>query len=175
MEFIQVNNKNSRIPFLPWATHSFSTPPILKMGHVVFLAICFTKTALCHVHFTWGAGEYAPMPPVFGPRSPSIRRLWSWAGGMGATVTPSVKHKHYTWKSGDKSCDFDRAITNNIREITLAYSIMNRIHKLLIKKYTLLYLFHLFFKDVYPTLWLTWALRVTNKSKCQNRIQKSQN
>ena len=24
---------------------------------------------------TTGAGEYAPMPPVFGPRSPSSRRL----------------------------------------------------------------------------------------------------
>ena len=27
---------------------------------------------------TTGAGEYAPMPPVFGPWSPSRRRLWSW-------------------------------------------------------------------------------------------------
>src|SRR4029079_19685734 len=28
-----------------------------------------------------GAGQYAPMPPVLGPRSPSSRRLWSCAGG----------------------------------------------------------------------------------------------
>ena len=25
-------------------------------------------------------GQYAPMPPVFGPRSPSSSRLWSCAG-----------------------------------------------------------------------------------------------
>src|SRR5437016_6036083 len=34
---------------------------------------------------TIGVGEQAPMPPVFGPRSPSRARLWSWevAGGGG--------------------------------------------------------------------------------------------
>ena len=31
---------------------------------------------------TMGTGEYAPMPPVFGPRSPSNARLWSWAVAM---------------------------------------------------------------------------------------------
>ena len=30
------------------------------------------------------------MPPVFGPPSPSSRRLWSWAGSSGSTVVPSV-------------------------------------------------------------------------------------
>src|SRR2546426_175583 len=35
---------------------------------------------------TTGAGEYAPMPPVLGPASPSRRRLWSClvAGGRDA-------------------------------------------------------------------------------------------
>ena len=30
---------------------------------------------------TTSAGEYAPMPPVFGPVSPSPIRLWSWEVG----------------------------------------------------------------------------------------------
>ena len=33
-----------------------------------------------------GSGEYAPMPPVFGPSSPSPTRLKSWAGWSGTTV-----------------------------------------------------------------------------------------
>ncbi len=36
-----------------------------------------------------GSGEYAPMPPVFGPRSPSHRRLWSRAAGRAAARVPS--------------------------------------------------------------------------------------
>ncbi len=39
---------------------------------------------------TTGAGEYAPMPPVFGPRSPSSRRLWSWLVASGSTCAPSL-------------------------------------------------------------------------------------
>src|SRR5207253_2072192 len=30
-----------------------------------------------------GAGVYAPMPPVLGPRSSSKVALWSWAAGRG--------------------------------------------------------------------------------------------
>ena len=39
---------------------------------------------------TTGAGEYAPMPPVFGPRSPSSRRLWSWLVAIGTKFAPSL-------------------------------------------------------------------------------------
>ena len=35
-----------------------------------------------------GAGQYAPMPPVFGPLSPSKAALWSWDGGSGRIVRP---------------------------------------------------------------------------------------
>ena len=38
---------------------------------------------------TIGTGEYAPMPPVLGPRSPSPTRLKSWAGGRSTAVVPS--------------------------------------------------------------------------------------
>ena len=38
-----------------------------------------------------GSGEYAPMPPVFGPASPSARRLKSWAGLSGRTRSPSLR------------------------------------------------------------------------------------
>lgn len=43
-----------------------------------------------------GSGEYAPMPPVLGPSSPSSARLKSWAGWSGTTVTPSVMAKRET-------------------------------------------------------------------------------
>ncbi len=43
-----------------------------------------------------GSGEYAPMPPVFGPSSPSRARLKSWAGWSGRTVSPSVIAKSET-------------------------------------------------------------------------------
>src|SRR5512143_397227 len=39
---------------------------------------------------TTGAGEYAPMPPVFGPASPSRSRLWSWLDASGSTFRPST-------------------------------------------------------------------------------------
>src|SRR5688500_12393302 len=39
---------------------------------------------------TTGAGEYAPMPPVFGPVSPSPRRLWSCDVASGSTCLPSA-------------------------------------------------------------------------------------
>ena len=35
---------------------------------------------------TTGAGEYAPMPPVFGPVSPSPMRLWSWLVASESTL-----------------------------------------------------------------------------------------
>src|SRR5690606_31681349 len=37
-----------------------------------------------------GSGAYAPMPPVFGPVSPSPTRLKSCAGSSGTAVSPSV-------------------------------------------------------------------------------------
>mmetsp|Transcript_21548 Transcript_21548/g.47288 ORF Transcript_21548/g.47288 Transcript_21548/m.47288 type:complete len:323 (+) Transcript_21548:841-1809(+) len=42
---------------------------------------------------TTGAGEYAPMPPVFGPVSPSPTGLWSCAETRGKTFLPSVMAK----------------------------------------------------------------------------------
>src|ERR1051325_1001728 len=39
---------------------------------------------------TIGAGEYAPMPPVLGPSSPSRKRLWSWLVASGSTLAPSL-------------------------------------------------------------------------------------
>ena len=39
---------------------------------------------------TTGAGEYAPMPPVFKPVSFSPTRLWSWLVAIGSTFLPST-------------------------------------------------------------------------------------
>ena len=44
------------------------------------------KTLRVKLGVTIGAGEYAPMPPVFGPWSPSSRRLWSWLVASGEHV-----------------------------------------------------------------------------------------
>ena len=41
-------------------------------------------TRACTAGVTTGAGEYAPMPPVFGPWSPSSSRLWSWLVASGS-------------------------------------------------------------------------------------------
>ena len=48
-----------------------------------------------------GTGEYAPMPPVLGPVSPSPTRLKSWAGASGTARSPS--HTHSTESSGPDS------------------------------------------------------------------------
>ena len=42
------------------------------------------------------AGETVPMPPVFGPLSPSRARLWSWTETMGTTFAPSEKTRNET-------------------------------------------------------------------------------
>ena len=36
------------------------------------------------------------MPPVFGPRSPSSARLWSWTEAIGTTREPSEKTRNET-------------------------------------------------------------------------------
>ena len=41
-------------------------------------------------------GETVPMPPVFGPWSPSRARLWSWTETMGTTRAPSEKTRNET-------------------------------------------------------------------------------
>src|SRR2546423_1232488 len=48
-------------------------------------------TRACSFGVTIGAGEYAPMPPVFGPWSPSRKRLWSWLVASGRAVLPSAR------------------------------------------------------------------------------------
>ncbi len=48
-----------------------------------------------------GAGQYAPIPPVFGPRSPSRSRLWSCAGGSSTYRAPS--HRAMTLTSSPSS------------------------------------------------------------------------
>src|SRR2546427_553899 len=40
----------------------------------------------CTRGVTTPAGEYAPMPPVFGPSSPSRSRLWSWLEASGGNA-----------------------------------------------------------------------------------------
>ena len=55
---------------------------------VSFSAFCVISSVII------GAGEYAPMPPVFGPLSPSKARLWSCAVPIGRTFSPSDSTKN---------------------------------------------------------------------------------
>src|SRR5947209_4876056 len=43
------------------------------------------------------------MPPVFGPRSPSLRRLWSCAAGITLTVLPSLNAMSETSSPSSRS------------------------------------------------------------------------
>ena len=52
------------------------------------------RSAMCRVYS--GLGANAPMPPVFGPLSPSNTRLWSWLAFIGTIVLPSQKHSTVT-------------------------------------------------------------------------------
>ena len=49
-----------------------------------------SMTLACTSAVTTGAGEYAPMPPVLAPVSPSKMRLWSWLVAIGRMLSPSI-------------------------------------------------------------------------------------
>ena len=49
-----------------------------------------------------GAGEYAPMPPVFGPVSPSNARLWSCAVSSITNLSPSEMAKTLEQEFGER-------------------------------------------------------------------------
>ena len=63
--------------------------PSAARARIVGLMISSMMRA-CSAGVMTGAGEYAPMPPVFGPRSPSCRRLWSCEVASGSTCMPSA-------------------------------------------------------------------------------------
>ena len=52
---------------------------------IVSIAVSTTSWLIC------GTGLYAPMPPVFGPLSPSKARLWSCEIGIGQNSVPFTK------------------------------------------------------------------------------------
>src|SRR3989344_3516119 len=62
--------------------------PSFSMPRIVGRMISRMARA-CTSAVTTGAGEYAPMPPVLGPSSPSLRRLWSWLVARASTFLPS--------------------------------------------------------------------------------------
>ena len=55
------------------------------------MSVCSTMSTGAH-----GKGEYAPIPPVFGPESPSNTRLKSCAGCIARIVVPSEIPKRET-------------------------------------------------------------------------------
>ena len=58
---------------------------------------------------TNGTGEYAPMPPVFGPLSPSNTRLWSCAVANGCASRPVAQHEDRQLGAGHAFFDHARA------------------------------------------------------------------
>mmetsp|Transcript_102719 Transcript_102719/g.296940 ORF Transcript_102719/g.296940 Transcript_102719/m.296940 type:complete len:233 (+) Transcript_102719:2170-2868(+) len=63
-------------------------PSALMPSIVGFRMVVLMRSSISSL--TVGVGAKAPMPPVFGPWSPSKIRLWSCAGGRTATRSPSV-------------------------------------------------------------------------------------
>ena len=58
-----------------------------NVGLIIFSSILFCSSLLINLD-----GEYAPMPPVFFPTSPSPTLLWSWAVWNGLKVFPSADY-----------------------------------------------------------------------------------
>ena len=61
----------------------------------------------CIAGVTTGAGEYAPMPPVFGPASPSSRRLWSCDVASGSTCRAIDHHDEARFLALEEFLDDD--------------------------------------------------------------------
>src|SRR5690625_4702905 len=92
-------NSMTRGPLDVSASPQYTTPtngvPRRRISSTVGWATCAT-TCCAKSAGAQGSGEYAPIPPVFGPASLSKARLKSWAGSSGTTVTPSVIQKSET-------------------------------------------------------------------------------
>ena len=74
----QLNSRVFGLPLSSIIKPAYKKPvnamPSLAMPLMVGLIIS-RITRACMAGVTIGAGEYAPMPPVFGPSSASLRRL----------------------------------------------------------------------------------------------------
>ena len=76
---------------------------------------------------TTGAGEYAPMPPVLGPWSPSSKRLWSWLVAKGKALWPShntmklasspVKNSSITTRAPPALCVTPKRLSSSMKSI----------------------------------------------------------
>src|SRR5918992_917412 len=66
-------------------------------------------TRACTFGVTTGAGEYAPMPPVLGPVSPSRSRLWSWLVASASTCVPSLTTMKLA-SSPSRNCSITRRV-----------------------------------------------------------------
>jgi len=90
---VDAAQKSPRGPSGPIMSPTKSTPaygaPSFAMAASVGVTIS-SMTRPVMASSTTGAGEYAPIPPVLGPRSSSKIVLWSWAAGRGRAETPSV-------------------------------------------------------------------------------------
>ena len=86
-------NSTTRVPLHVSASPAYSRPangvPRRRISSTVG---CRTSRSVSSTRVAGAqdSGAYAPMPPVFGPSSPSATRLKSCAGSSGTTVVPSV-------------------------------------------------------------------------------------
>ena len=74
----------------PYNTPQKLQPSVTKAFAVGFIMRLRAKSRSSAV--MKGSGEYAPIPPVLGPRSPSKALLWSCAKAIGYTSVPFTKH-----------------------------------------------------------------------------------
>ena len=74
---------------------------------------CITRA--CTFGVTTGAGEYAPMPPVFGPVSPSPRRLWSWLVASASTLRAVADDHEARFLAVEELLDHDAAAAGAAR------------------------------------------------------------
>ena len=74
----------------PWNRRPSAARPAI-VGTTISCMIRLWPSTLMFV-----VGETVPMPPVFGPWSPSSARLWSWTEAIGTTREPSEKTRNET-------------------------------------------------------------------------------
>jgi hypothetical protein len=116
---------NSSVLGWPWASiirPAYRKPvkgmPSFSMPRMVGRMISRMARA-CTFGVTTGAGEYAPMPPVLGPWSPSLQALVVLAGGQRAHVLAVAQHDEAGLFAGQELLDDDARAAFVVRHAQL--------------------------------------------------------
>ena len=89
----QLNSRTSGLPSASTISPAYRNPrygaPSSRMPAMVG-SMTRRMILSCRVSSMMEEGEYAPMPPVLGPASPSSLALWSWELASGTAISPSL-------------------------------------------------------------------------------------